>query len=162
MRLGTLVRQARQFRLGDLAFHRIAQRALEHLGVDAPLEQIIGGAAADGLAIDVAVHLGGHHDDRDGAVHLHRLGKDRLPRSRVALVVEQDHVMQVGENRLDRVLGLPAPGEFVGVVTQGAQQLTDERILAAISIDQQHTYGFFAERTKIHVLAAPVCRPVRQ
>ena len=65
-------------------------------------------------------------------------------------------------DRLDRVLGLPAPGEFVGVVPQGAKQLTDERVLAAIAIDQQHAYGFFAERTKIHVLAAPICRPARQ
>jgi hypothetical protein len=86
--------------------------------------------------------------------HLHRLGDDRLATGPITLVVEQHHIVQIGEDRIDRVLGLPAPGEFIGAVADRVQQLADQRVFATIAIDQQHADGFFTVRTGVHASSA--------
>ena len=62
--------------------------------------------------------------------------------------------MQIGEDRIDRVFGLPAPGELVGTMADRVQQPADQRVFAAIAIDQQYADGFFIVRTGVHASSA--------
>ena len=121
----------------------VADRALETGGADLPLDQVVGGAGAHGLQVDLLVPLTGHQDDwgdetgSSGAA-LPRFPQELEPRARAEPEIEEADVEMILQDPQEPPLVGGRPFELEAVAADLGQQIAGEDVIVLVVLDQEH------------------------
>ena len=127
-----------QLHLGELrlpALYGVPDRAVEQLGGEVVLDQVVLGAGGDGVDAD-AVVAAGEHDDRGGG-DLGDEGVQRVEALGVGQAEVEQHAGRLVGQRVDALGDGPAPDQVVVGEPGLAEALADQQGIPLVVLDEQ-------------------------
>ncbi len=132
--------------LGDLprAFGGVTQRPGQLFGVDRALDQVVGGAGRQCLAVHVGIALAGEHDHRPVRAALgHRQAHQLHAVVGAQLVVDQEHVVLVRAQGVDALAQGGDPFQVEALLRVVREQVAQDQEILFVVVDHQDAQGSF-------------------